>query len=230
MSAVILAPLLLSLRVAVLATTLVFFGGVAFGWLMARKKIPGRDVLEAVFTLPLVLPPTVLGFGLLLLFGKYGPLGRILENVFHGQVLFTWWAAVIAASVVAFPLMYSNARAAFESVDLCQERAARTLGAGEVRVFLTVTMPLAWPGILSGVVLAFARALGEFGATLMVAGNIPGKTQTVPMAIYFAVDAGNNTVAVVLAASVALFSFGLIFWLNRLSRKRLRLYDEKRRG
>ncbi|GAW93894.1 molybdate ABC transporter permease subunit, partial [Calderihabitans maritimus] len=173
----------------------------------------------------MVLPPTVVGFGLLLFFGRHGP----VSWVFPGQVLFTWWAAVIASAVMAFPLVYQNASAAFAQVDPDQENAARTLGAGEIRVFFTVTIPLAWPGILSGLVLAFARALGEFGATLMVAGNIPGKTQTVPMAIYFAVEAGDYRTAVPLVFTVLVLSFTLIFGLHRWSRRQLTRYAEQRR-
>jgi len=215
--------------VGALATGLAFTGGVACARFLARADIPGKALIEALFILPLVLPPTVLGFGLLLVFGKNGPLGKLAELLFHSPVLFTWWAAVIAASVVAFPLMYQNAKSAFESVDVNQERAARTLGAGEMRVFLTVTLPLAWPGILSGLVLSFARALGEFGATLMVAGNIPGVTQTIPMAIYFAVGVGDTGRALPLVAMVVLFSFGIIFWLNLWSKKTMLRHVDNRR-
>mgnify|MGYP000956859386 CR=1 FL=1 len=134
--------------------------------------------------------------------------------------MFTWWAAVLASVVVAFPLMYQSAKAAFRSVDVNFEKAARTLGASEVRIFFTITVPLAWPGILAGLVLTFARALGEFGATLMVAGNIPGQTQTVPLAIYFAVESGDNTTAGVLVAVITVFSFAVIFWVNRWAKRR----------
>jgi len=224
-----IASLFLSLRVAAAATGLVLAAGMFFARLMAKICFPGKEIMEAFFMLPMVLPPTVTGFGLLVLFGKNGPLGRLVEVLFHSQVLFTWWAAVIASAVVAFPLMYQNARAAFAGVDVNQERVARTLGAGEARIFLTVTLPLAWPGILSGLVLSFTRALGEFGATLMVAGNIPGKTQTVPMTIYFAVEEGNTGAAVFLAGLLTVFSVGLIFWLNLWS-KRIMRYAEKKRG
>lgn len=220
-----LAALLLSLRVALLATAVASVSGVACARLLTRAHFPGKETLEAVLLLPLVLPPTVVGFGLLLFLGRNGPLAW----VFPGQVLFTWWSAVIASAVVAFPLMYQNAKAAFESVDINQERAARTLGAGEVRVLFTVSLPLAWPGIMAGLVLAFARALGEFGATLMVAGNIPGQTQTAPMAIYFAVEAGDYGTAVPLVVIVLLFSFAIIFWLNWWSRNRVARHALRRR-
>jgi len=218
--------LLLSLRVALLATAVAAVSGVACARLLACARFPGKEAVEAALLLPLVLPPTVAGFGLLLLLGKNGPVGRLVP----GGLLFTWPAAVIAAAVAAFPLVYQNARAAFAQVDPDQENAARTLGAGEARVFFTITLPLAWPGILSGLVLAFARALGEFGATLMVAGNIPGKTQTVPMAIYFAVEAGEYHTALPLVAIVLLFSFGVIFGLHRWSGRHIGRHAGQRRG
>jgi molybdate ABC transporter permease protein len=147
-------------------------------------------VVDGLFLLPLVLPPVVTGFALLVLLGRNGPVGRFLESAFGVRVVFTIHAAILAAAVVAFPLMYQSAKAAFQSVDPRLEDAARTLGAGEARVFLAVTLPLAWPGVVAGMALAFARSLGEFGATAMVAGNIPGETTTVPLAIYFLADAG----------------------------------------
>jgi molybdate transport system permease protein len=186
---------------------------------MTRAAIPGKQFIETIFTLPMVLPPTVLGFGLLLLLGKNGPVGKLLATFFHTQVVFTLWGAVIAAVVVAFPLVYINVRAGLEKVDVSQERAARTLGAGELKVFLTVTLPLAWPGLVSGIVLAFTRSLGEFGATMMVAGSIPGQTQTIPMAVYFAVMNGDTQEALPLVACVVVFSFFLLFWFNWWSRK-----------
>lgn len=218
--------LFLSLRVALLATAVAAVSGVACARLLARARFPGKEAVEAVLLLPLVLPPTVVGFGLLLLLGRNGPVGRLVPD----GLLFTWWAAVVAAAVAAFPLVYQNARAAFAQVDPDQENAARTLGAGEVRVFFTVTLPLAWPGLMAGLVLAFARALGEFGATLMVAGNIPGKTQTAPMAIYFAVEEGDYRTAAPLVAIVLLFSFAVIFWLNWWLRNRVARHALRRRG
>lgn len=222
-------PIFLSIKVAIIATLISFVVGIFFARLFFIKNFPGKEAIEAIFFLPMVLPPTVTGFILLILFGKYGPLGFLIGKIFNSQLLFTWWAAVIASSVVAFPLMYQSAKAAFESVDIKQERAARILGANELRVFCTVTMPLAWPGILSGVVLSFARAIGEFGATLMTAGNIPGKTQTIPMVIYFAVESGDYKTAIYLVVVIILFSFGLIFWLNWLSRKKVLKYTKKQR-
>jgi molybdate transport system permease protein len=202
----VLIPILLSLKIVLVATAGAFTAGVALARLLTRKTFSGKKLIESLVMLPMVLPPTVVGFGLLVLFGGHGPLGIFVRFLFGRQVLFTWWAAVIAAMVAAFPLVYQSARGAFASVDFHQEQAARTLGANEARVFFTVTLPLAWPGIMSGLVLAFARALGEFGATLMVAGNIPGKTQTVPLAIYFAVESGDYRTAALLVATTVLLS------------------------
>lgn len=212
-------PILLSLRVAVIALVVVACSAIPLARILARNEFYGKDILEAAITLPLVLPPSVIGYGLLMLIGKNGLLGKLLAEA--GLLLiFTWWAAVLASTVVAFPLLYQSAKGAFKSVDLNYEMAARTLGAGELRIFFTVTLPLAWPGIIAGLVLSFARALGEFGATLMVAGNIPGQTQTIPLAIYFAVDAGDNVTARTLVAIITVFSFFVIFWVNRWAKKR----------
>lgn len=212
------SPVFLSLRTALIAVIIVILFGLPLSRLMARWEFAGKDLLEAAITLPMVLPPSVIGYGLLMLIGKNGFLGKILANM-GISLIFTWWAAVLAATIVAFPLMYQSAKAAFKSVDVNYEKAARTLGAGEVRIFLTITLPLAWPGIVAGLVLSFARALGEFGATLMVAGNIPGKTSTIPVAIFFAVDAGDDATARTLVAIVTVFSFLVIFWVNRWAKR-----------
>jgi molybdate transport system permease protein len=204
---------MLSLRIAVVATVVVFCLGAAAAWAMVKLPWRGKGVAEALFTLPLVVPPTVTGFLLLVLLGKKGPVGRLL-GLAGVEVIFTWWAGVIASSVVAFPLMYNAARAGLQSVDETLEKAARTLGASELRVFFTVTLPLAWPGLLAGLVLSFARALGEFGATLMVAGNIPGKTQTVPTAIWTAAEVGDMATAGALVGIMLLFGFGTT-WASR---------------
>lgn len=193
--------------------------GVPVARLMAKQEFPGKDVVEALITLPLVLPPSVIGYGLLRLIGNKGLLGNALSSM-GVSIIFTWWAVVLAATVVSFPLMYQSAKAAFKSVDLNYEKAARTLGASEAKIFFTITLPLAWPGLVAGLVLSFARAIGEFGATLMVAGNIPGQTQTIPLAIYFAVEAGDDATAQTLVAIVTIFSFLLIFWVNRWTKKR----------
>ena len=180
----------LSLKVAGWATFITTILGIGMGYVLARGRFIGRDLLDTVLTLPMVLPPTVLGYYLLVLLGRRSPFGAWLSSEFGIQLIFTWQGAVIAATVVAFPLVCKPARAAFESVDGQLENAARVLGVSEVGIFFRLTLPLAWRGILAGVLLAFARALGEFGATLMVAGSIPGKTQTLSVAVYEAVQAG----------------------------------------
>ena len=211
-------PVLLSLKVALIALTVVTCLGIPLARLLVRCEFYGKDMLEAALTLPLVLPPSVIGYVILLTIGKNGFLGKALADM-GISIVFTWWAAVLASSVVAFPLMYQSAKAAFKNVDVNFEKAARTLGASELRIFFTVTLPLARIGIMAGLVLSFARALGEFGATLMVAGNIPGQTQTVPLAIYFAVESGETATAQTLVAIITLFSFLVIFWVNRQSKK-----------
>lgn len=185
----------LSLKVAGWATAIDLVLGVAVGYALARLRFPGRDILDSLLTLPMVLPPTVLGYYLLVLIGQRGPVGAWLHTHFGINLIFSWQGAVIAAAIVAFPLVFKPARAAFEAVDGQLEQAARVLGISEAGVFFRVTLPLARRGILAGVLLAFARALGEFGATLMVAGSIPGKTQTLSIAVYEAVQAGQDDVA-----------------------------------
>ena len=217
-------PIILSLKVASLAVCIVFVFGIAIARYMARKDFMGKNIIESIIILPMVLPPTVLGYGMLILLGKRGFLGQMLMEQFGIQIIFTWWAAALASAVVSFPLMYQSAKAAFASVDIFLEQAARTLGTGELRIFLTITLPLAWPGILAGLVLAFARALGEFGATLMVAGNIPGKTQTIPLAIYSAVESGDDEVAKTLVLTITILSFAAVFFLNRWSKKKVQVW------
>lgn len=182
----------LSLKVAGWATAINLVLGVSLGALLARRRFPGRELLDTVLTLPMVLPPTVLGYYLLVLIGRNGPLGAWLQEHVGINLVFTWQAAVIAAAVASLPLVFKPARAAFEDVDGQLEQAARTLGVPEFALFLRVSLPLAWRGILAGLLLAFARSMGEFGATLMVAGSIPGRTQTLSIAIYEAVQAGQD--------------------------------------
>ncbi|MDE2075872.1 MAG: molybdate ABC transporter permease subunit [Burkholderiales bacterium] len=198
-------PLALSLKVAGCAAVLAGVLGIASGYALSRHRFPGRELLDTVLTLPMVLPPTVLGYYLLILLGRHGWVGRMLQQTLGVQLIFSWQGAVVAATVVAFPLVFKPARAAFDSVDGQLEQAARVLGLTEWAVFFRVTLPLAWRGILAGVLLGFVRAMGEFGATLMVAGSIPGKTQTLSIAVYEAVQAGQDDVAnhLVLVISVA---------------------------
>ncbi len=218
-------PIFLSIRVALLATVIAFFLGVLFAYLLTKKKVPGKNIWETILILPMILPPSIVGYLLLKVFGKRGPIGAFLLDTFGIQIVFTWIACVIAATVVALPLMYQNAKGAFQSVDLSYELAAKTLGSSSFKVFRTVTFPLSGPGIVSGIVLTFARALGEFGATLMLAGNIPGKTQTIPTAIYYAVVVGKDEKASMLVLIMVLFSFALVFGLNMWLKRR-----EKRGG
>ena len=213
-------PILLSLKIASIATVFSFFFGVLFAYILNKKNVPGKNFWETLITLPMILPPSVTGYFLLKLLGKRGVIGSALIETFDVKIIFTWYAAVIAACIVSLPLMYQNVKAAFISVDPMYERAARTLGSSERRIFLTVTFPLAWPGIISGIVLAFCRAIGEFGATLMVAGNVPGKTQTMTTAIYYAVETGKTDLANTLVLIMTVFSFVLIFALNKWLEKR----------
>ncbi len=213
-----LFPILLSLRVATLSTILAGLFGVGLAWLLTRRRFPGRTLLESVVVLPLVLPPTVVGFYLLLLLGRSGPLGASLEAA-GLEIVFTWRAAVIAATVASLPLVVKAVQAAFETVDPKIEAAARTLRPA-ASVFLTVTLPLAWRGILAGLILAFARGMGEFGITLMLAGSIPGRTQTLPLAIYDAVQANDLAQANALALTTIGIVTVLLFILSRLPRVR----------
>ncbi|HZG21618.1 MAG TPA: molybdate ABC transporter permease subunit [Herbaspirillum sp.] len=208
-------PLLLSLKVAGLATLLNLLLGVAAAYGLSRWRSPLRDFIDSVLTLPLVLPPTVLGYYLLVLFGRRGTFGAWLESL-GIQLVFTWQGAVLASTVVAFPLVLKAARAAFESVDHQLENAARVLGVSEAGVFFRVSLPLATRGITAGVLLAFARALGEFGATLMVAGNLPGRTQTLSVAIYEAVQAGDDGAATLLVVITSITCVVLLMLAGRL--------------
>jgi len=210
-------PLSLSLKVAGWATLLDLLLGIAIGFALARLKFPGRDLIDAMLTLPMVMPPTVLGYYLLVLIGRKGPIGAWLYEHFGIQLIFTLTGAIIAATIVAFPLVFKSARTAFESVDPQLEKAARVLGSSELAVFFRVTLPLAWRGILAGVLLAFARALGEFGATLMVAGSIPGRTQTLSIAVYEAVQAGQDDTANLLVIIVSITCVVVLVTVGRLS-------------
>jgi molybdate transport system permease protein len=209
-------PVWLTLRVATIATLLSLVVGTALGWLFSRVRFPGRSVVEAIFMLPLVLPPTVLGYYILVAMGRNSPLGAFLRDNFDYTVIFSWHGAVIASSIVALPLVLKSASSAFDGVDRTLEAAARTLGQSSLSVFLRVTLPLAWRGILAGGMLAFARALGEFGATLMVAGNIPGQTQTLSMAVYDAAQAGKDGLALSLVMITSLICVVILVASGRL--------------
>jgi molybdate transport system permease protein len=213
-------PLWLSLRVASIATVLSLVLGLWLAYLLANRTFRGKEVLDALVALPLVLPPTVLGYYLLVLFGRTSPLGRVYEWVFGSPLVFTWQAAVIAAMFHAIPLLVISARAALESVDRSYERAARNLGAPEWRVFWRVTLPLARRSILAAAVLAFARTLGDFGITIMIAGNIPGRTQTLAVAIYDAVESGNGALARTLVVIISVAAVAILSLANRLAAER----------
>jgi molybdate transport system permease protein len=212
-------PVLLSLRVALLATLLTVVTGVPIAWLMARRSFPGRDLVSAALLTPLVLPPTVLGYYLLLIIGVRGPVGRVLSQ-WDVELAFTWRAAVLAAAVGSFALLVKTAQSGFESIDRRLEQAAQTLGHSDWSVFWSVSIPLAWRSILAGTVLAFCKALGDFGITLMVAGNIPGRTQTLPLAIYDHVQANQLDQANVLALVSVAIVILLMLAFGRVARLR----------
>ena len=207
------SPLWISLKTAFLATIITSIIGIFISYKMANYKGRGRGLIDGVFTLPLILPPTVIGFFLLLICGKNGFVGKIFMS-FNKNIIFSWSATVIAATVVAFPMMYRTCRSAFEQIDKNMISAARTLGLSETKIFFKIAIPLAWPGIIGGLVLSFARALGEFGATLIIAGNIPGKTQTMPVAIFFAVEGGDMNKAMLWVLIIVAISFIMIFLFN----------------
>lgn len=211
----ILSPIIISLKVALTSTFIVLILGIILARIFSFKNFKGKSIWETIILLPMSLPPTVVGYGLLLILGKRGFIGKIIENIFGTTLIFTWEAAAIGAVIVALPLMYQNVKAAFLKVDKSYIDSAKNLGASDRVIFFRIILPLSLHGIVSGTILTFTRALGEFGATLMVAGNIPGKTQTIPIAIYFAVEGGNNKVANILMAIVVVFSFIIVFLLNK---------------
>jgi molybdate transport system permease protein len=208
----------LSLLVVTLATLLIAVVGTGFGFLLAKRQFRARELCDAVLTLPMVLPPTVTGYYLILLLGKRGVLGRYLYELTGWTLAFTWQAAVVAAAVMALPIMVKSARAALESIDARYEMVSYSLGKGELETFFRVTLPLAFRGLMAGIVLSFARALGEFGATLMLAGNIPGKTQTMPLAIFEAFISGEDQQARALALILTFTSIVTIYLTNVLTR------------
>ncbi|MEO7114533.1 MAG: molybdate ABC transporter permease subunit [Caldimonas sp.] len=211
----------LSLKVALWATAIDVVFGVAAGFALARYRFPGRELVDSILLLPMVLPPTVLGYYLLVVVGRRGWLGGWLERTFGIHLIFTWQGAVLAAALVAFPFVCKSARAAFENVDVQYEQAAKVLGLAGPAIFFRVTLPLAWRGILAGVLLAFARALGEFGATLMVAGSIPGKTQTLSIAVYEAVQAGQDDLANGLVLLTSVTCVAVLLLAGRIAPSRI---------
>jgi molybdate transport system permease protein len=212
------SPLVLSLWVSALATSIIAVLGTLIAYVLARKRFLGRTMVDAFTTLPMILPPTVTGYYLIILLGKNGIIGNYIYKLTGWSVMFTWQAAVIAATVVAIPIMIKSAKAAIESVDIEYEKAAFTLGKSEVETFFLVTLPLAKKGLIAGLVLSFARALGEFGATIMIAGNIPGKTSTMPLAIYRAFQSGEDQLATSLVIILTVVSIAVIYITARISR------------
>ncbi len=217
MNEVDLFPVYLTLKVSIIATILSMLIGFWIALLLARKSFPGKHLLDAIFMQPLTIPPTVLGYYLLVILGRGSPIGRFLENSLGITLVFTWKGAVVAAMVASLPLFLKPARAAIEGVDRNLENAARLLGRSEWQVLTTITIPLSWRGLVAGTVLAFARATGEFGTTLMVAGNIPLKTQTLSIAIYDAVQSGNLHLANILVAIITVFSIATLYMVNRFT-------------
>ena len=217
-----LSPALISIKISVISTSIIFFLGITTAWWMTNYRGRWQGLLDGILTLPLVLPPTVAGFGILLLIGVRGPIGKFL-NIFGVNIIFSWYAAVIAATVVAFPLMYQTSRAAFEQIDANILNAARTLGVTEWKVFWKIAVPMAWPGILAGTALSFARSMGEFGATLMVAGSIPGKTLTIPIAIYFATAGGEMQVALVWVLIIFSISLTVMVAMNYWNKRLIKI-------
>ncbi|RMX15920.1 molybdate ABC transporter permease subunit [Vandammella animalimorsus] len=219
-TAAVIVPLLLSLKVAFWATCISGLLGIVVGLYLARSRCWLRNVLDTVLTLPMVLPPTVMGYYLLVLLGSKGWLGAWLKDSLGISLIFSWQGAVVAAAVVSFPLVFKPARAAFESVDPQLEQAGRVLGVSEWGIVLRISLPLAWRGIMAGMVLGFVRALGEFGATLMIAGSIPGKTQTLSIAIYEAVQAGRDGTATLLALVISGVCVGMLLLATWITPKR----------
>lgn len=210
-----LEPILLSLRVSLLSSIIVFVIALLIARLMSRASFRGKTIIETLFMLPLVLPPTVVGFILLVLFGRRSSVGRSIEWLFGQPLVFTWYAAVVASVVVSFPLIYQTIKVGLQAIDKDLEDSGRSIGANEWQVFRWITLPLAMPSLLSGFILGFARGLGEFGATLMLAGNIPGRTQTLPTAIYIAVESGQMTMAWLWSISIIVISFVMLGIANR---------------
>jgi molybdate transport system permease protein len=212
------SPVRLSISVAAISLAIVFAAGILLARVLASKRFKGKPLIETILLLPLVLPPSVVGFLLIIMFGKQSFFGKAIEIFFGQPVIFTWLAAVIASSVVAFPLMYQSAKTGFETIEKEIEDASRVDGASEMKVFLFIALPLSVKALAAGAILSFARGLGEFGATLMFAGNIPGKTQTIPTAIYFAIDSGNMEMAWLWTAVMIGISFIMLAAVNAFSK------------
>lgn len=214
-----LTPVLLSLRVAAIALVLSFISGTLAAQFMTQKQFKGKVILETIIMLPIVLPPTVVGFILIVIFGNNSIVGELTKWLFSSSIIFTWYGAVLASTVVAFPLMYQAAKTGFLSIDKDIEDAARVDGANNFQVFMKITLPMSVIPLMTGAILSFARAIGEFGATLMIAGNIPGRTQTLPTAIYVALQSGNMTLAWLWVVTIIIISFVMLLFVRTKSVK-----------
>ncbi|WP_066287945.1 molybdate ABC transporter permease subunit [Bacillus sp. FJAT-29937] len=214
MNELFLSPVQLSIKVSFISLLFVFVVGTLLAKFMLEKNFKGKVIVETMFMLPLVLPPTVIGFLLIIIFGNSSPVGKWIQLIFNHPIMFTWWAAVIASSIVALPLMYQSAKTGFSEVDRGIKEAARVDGAGEWTIFFLITIPLAYKSLITGAILSFARALGEFGATLMFAGNIPGKTQTMSTAIYMSIESGNMNLAWALVGTMIVISFIMLLLVS----------------
>jgi len=217
--------IVISARVAIFCVSITLVPGIIIGWLLARRQFPGKTWLQTIVQLPLVMPPILVGYGLLVLMGREGLIGEFLYSTLGIRIAFTWWAAVLASVVVGFPLMVRSIQLSIENIDPKLEQAARTSGASSLLTWLTITLPLAWPGLLVGLMLSFVRSLGEFGATIAFAGNIEGQTQTIPLALYTAMQTPGQETAVVrlamISAIMSLAAVGFSEWLNRNNRRRV---------
>lgn len=216
----ILEPIIISVKVSMVSTLITLILGVFSARIFTKYTFLGKDILETVIMMPMILPPSVTGYGLLMIIGANGFLGKAFYELFNIRLIFNLKAACIASIIVSLPLVYQNVKSAFLNVDNLYENVGRTLGADETTIFWKVSFPLAFQGIISGTVLGFARSIGEFGATLMVAGNIPGKTQTIPLAIYFAAESGDSKTANILMSIVIIFSFIIIYGLNKFGKSK----------
>lgn len=212
-----MSPLWLSLEVALLALVHIIVVGLLLNYILKRYDVKGKALIDSVLTLPLVLPPVVVGFVLLVIFSPGGAFGAWLQSI-GIQVVFSEMGAVLASSIIGFPLFYQTVRAALSSIDPAVEDVARTLGASELRIFFTISIPLAWKGIVTGAILAFSRALGEFGATILIAGNIPGLTRTMPLAIYSLVEVGDYSGAFVIVVYICALTLGLLWSVHLITK------------
>ena len=215
-------PIFLSLKIGLISTVFSAFFGIFFAYFLYDKNGIIKNLIETIIILPMILPPTIVGYFLLLLFGSNGILGEFLRHVFHTSIIFTWYAGILSSTIVSIPLMYQNAKSGFIGINNVYKDVASTLGLGKIKIFFKIEIPLAFPSLVSGIVLSFARSIGEFGSTLMLCGNIPGKTQTISTAIFFAVENGKYSIANFLLFIMIIFSFFIILYLNIFLKKKIK--------